>query len=375
MTASKLREALPEAEGRFRAFMDASPVLAFIRDERGRHVYANGRWMAQFGKPEADLMGKTNFDLFPIDTARTFQESDEAVLRGGKPCECVEHGLAPDGTHRWWKVVKFPLSGPAGERYVGGMALDITEQMKAEDRLREFQGELAHALRLATLGEMVSILAHEVNQPLGVIANEAQAASRLLRELPSAPPALVDAVDAIKAEAFGAAEVVRGLRGFASKGASERVPVDLNGLVREVSVLLEREGRRDGVAVELRLGELPGPIPLDRLQIQQLIVNLGRNAIDALRDVEPPRRLVLETSAGAGEVLLRVVDNGLGCPSTIRQRMFEPYVTTKPGGLGLGLALCRSIAQAHGGRIEAEPNQPRGMRLEVRLPTEVRDAK
>jgi PAS domain S-box-containing protein len=145
----RAERALRGWEDRFRLFLDHAPMPAFIRDEHGRHVYGNPPWAAQFGRPLSELLGLTNHDLFPPETARVFEASDRAARDDLRVSGLLETGLAPDGTRRWWKTCKFALPGPAGRRWVGGLALDVTEVVLAHSRLREFEDDLA-AGRLVT---------------------------------------------------------------------------------------------------------------------------------------------------------------------------------------------------------------------------------
>jgi PAS domain S-box-containing protein len=139
----QLEASLRAIEERFNVFLDCAPIAAFVRDESGRHVYANKPWAAQFGRPLKELLGKTNWELFPRETALLFEASDQAARLRGEVSGLIETGVAPDGTRRWWKVYKFPLPGPRGEKWVGGLALDITDLMEARGRLRDYDTDLA----------------------------------------------------------------------------------------------------------------------------------------------------------------------------------------------------------------------------------------
>ncbi|MFN8645000.1 MAG: ATP-binding protein [Candidatus Binatia bacterium] len=242
------------------------------------------------------------------------------------------------------------------------MLEDVTERLQSEQQAREHQEHLAHVLRISTMGGMVAELAHELNQPLGAIVNFANGSSARLRQT-DADPAIVDAVACIASEGLRAAEILRRVREFVRPGGVPTVDVDPNAVVREAVHLVAGEAARHEIQVTLRLAAGLAPMLLDRIHVEQVLLNLLQNAIDAIREAPPGQHaLVVETAAcGGGEVEVRVSDSGVGIADAAAERIFEAFYTTKAGGLGMGLSISRSIVEAHGGRLWARRNAERGM--------------
>ncbi len=250
------------------------------------------------------------------------------------------------------------------------MALaDISERRRAEQLLAQQRAELAHLSRVAMLGELSGALAHEINQPLAAILSNAQAAQRFLARDPSALQPVAEALQAIVASDRRASQVIERLRALLRKGESVRELVELNELVEDSLRLLRRDLSHRGVVVRTELQPALPAVQADRVQLQQLLLNLMINACEAMQDLPPPRPLTIRTEATAsGEVGIEVADRGPGIASADAERVFEAFYTTKPRGLGLGLPLCRTIVQAHDGRIGALQNVGGGARLRVELP-------
>lgn len=255
-------------------------------------------------------------------------------------------------------------------------AKDITDLKRAEERAREHQAELSHMLRLHTVGEMAAGLAHEINQPLGAITNYAQGCRRRLQAGGTTPEELLPVLEEISAQALRAGEIIRRLRRLVEKGAPTCETVDLNAVVIEAVHVVEAEAAQQGVplGVELASGSLT--VDIDPIQIEQVVVNLMLNGLDAMREIEPgPHRLSLSTLRAAdGGVEVTVADTGRGLSPEVGQMMFEPFFSSKASGLGMGLAISRSIVEGHGGRIWADNNRERGATVYVWLPARAADA-
>jgi C4-dicarboxylate-specific signal transduction histidine kinase len=236
-----------------------------------------------------------------------------------------------------------------------------------ESRLRE---ELAHAGRVAIAGELATSLAHEVNQPLAAIVTNAQAGQRYLARDGFARADLDEILGEIAQQGRRASEVIRRLREFLRKNQSQRVALDLNQVVRDTLPLLRREIEEQEVRTSLMLQPGLPAVTADPVQLQQVVVNLVKNSCEALSGHPQPRHIEIRTSSYDGRVRMDVSDSGPGLAPEIAARLFQPYVTTKAGGMGLGLAICRSIVEAHGGRLAAEPAPRGGVCFHLDLPAD-----
>jgi len=241
-----------------------------------------------------------------------------------------------------------------------GFIRDLTDRQRTETRLQELQNELVHVSRLTAMGEMASTLAHELNQPLSAIANLLTGSRRLIDRGREADQVKVrDAIDKAAAQALRAGDVIHRMRDFVRRGASQREPASLSKLVEEASALALIGEKERQVDVRLSLDPAADNVFADRVQIQQVLLNLIRNGIDAMED-QPRRELVISsdlTEEGVAQV--SVADSGGGIADDVLEKLFQPFMTTKPQGMGVGLSISRSIIEAHGGRIWAEAN-PRG---------------
>jgi PAS domain S-box-containing protein len=249
------------------------------------------------------------------------------------------------------------------------VATDVTERKRVEEERRRHQAELAHALRVSSLGELAAGLAHELNQPIAAIASYADGCALRIRSLPDRGDELGPVIEKISAEALRAGEITRRLREFLCKTEPRREAVDLNDLVRDAVELASIEARRRGIVVRCDLARALRPVLADRIQVEQVILNLLLNGLEAMDGCRSRDELTVKTSLSpqrAASVAVR--DHGRGLPATIADRVFEPFVTTKPGGLGMGLSIGRSIVESHGGRIWAAPHPEGGTIVTFQLP-------
>jgi C4-dicarboxylate-specific signal transduction histidine kinase len=255
-------------------------------------------------------------------------------------------------------------SGAAAAR----LAALAIERTRSEERARHQLAQLAHVSRLATMGEMASGLAHELNQPLCAIVNFTEACAELVnsRQADSGVKALAD----VTKQAARAGDVIRRLREFVRRREPEREVVDLNSIVREVMALTNNDARRHEIHVRLKLGDRSLTVRADPIQIQQVLVNLVRNAFDAMCGTPARKRvLTIRTIRQKEEVEVLVSDTGSGVPETLREKLFESFFSTKDDGMGMGLSISRSILEAHNGRIWATPNGAHGTTFRFTLPT------
>jgi two-component system sensor kinase FixL len=254
-------------------------------------------------------------------------------------------------------------------RFVG-FVHDMTPRRRGEEHARRLQERLGHVSRLATVGEMASGIAHELNQPLAAIANYAHACDRLLGR-PDADLAEVQgALKEIAAQAVRAGDIIRRLRSLAQPHVDRREPTEINVLITELTALLRSDAHAHDVQYRLELSDGLPPLEVHRTQIQHVILNLVRNAIESLAETpDKPREIVVRTSRTRdGEVEVSVCDSGPGVSSSVVPRLFDPFWTSKPDGAGLGLAISRTIIAEHGGTLDYRPNVPIGACFALRLP-------
>jgi C4-dicarboxylate-specific signal transduction histidine kinase len=282
-----------------------------------------------------------------------------------------EHRVAgSDGRLRYLSVVGQPVDGNDGV-YVGTVS-DITRRKIDEEALRKAQAELAHGARVATVGQLTAAIAHEVNQPLMAISSNAGAALRWLQRGPPRTEQVAGLLQEITGQSQRAGKIIQTLQTLGHR-SPQFGTVDLHALVRDTLALARAELDRHEVALELDLGAAPSRIAGDAVQLQQVLVNLVDNAVEAMAAVAGRRRLLrVVTSAGDGGIELRVEDNGAGVEEARLAAMFEPFVSTKPDGMGMGLAVCRSIVETHGGTIRAQAGRPQGCTVAFSLPGERR---
>jgi C4-dicarboxylate-specific signal transduction histidine kinase len=246
---------------------------------------------------------------------------------------------------------------------------DLTEHMLASEALREAQMELAHVNRVTTMGQLTASIAHDVNQPITAAVTNAEAALRWLGAQPPDLEEVREALGLIVEDGTRAGNVIGGIRALIKKVPPLQACLDINEAIREVIALTRGEAAKTGVSVQTDLADGLPPIYGDRVQLQQVILNLIINAIEAMRDVgEKERELLISSRNEPDGVSVEVRDTGPGFAPAALGRVFETFYTTKPGGLGLGLSICRSIIEAHNGRLWASPNMPHGASFQFALP-------
>ena len=303
-----------------------------------------------------------------VERVRQFIEGEP---RDGKDYDLEHRLLMPDGSVKYLHVVAHPLRAEAGERAFVGAVMDVTAAKRAEEAVQEAQAALAHVTRMATLGELTAWITHEVNQPLtGIVTNGAAC----LRWLDKAPPALDEArrsVEDMISDARRASEVIHRFRALSKKTDAEKVPLDINDVIREGSRLVQREVITHGASLRLELApELPSILG-DRVQLQQVIINLVINAIQAMASItDRPRTLLIRSQTSEdGRVLVAVRDSGTGIEAKSVNKLFKAFFTTKPSGMGMGLSICRTIIEAHSGQVSAANNSGPGATFQLILPS------
>jgi two-component system sensor kinase FixL len=276
--------------------------------------------------------------------------------------------VTKSGEVRWIRESGRPEVDQTGTLRVYGAARDVTEIKLAEEQARSREAELAHVLRLGTMGEMAAGLAHEINQPLSAIVSYARGCTRRLRSGAADAATLAEPIEEIAKQAMRANEIVQRLLLFVRKQKPARARAAIGDLVQEVGHLLAGEARKRGVKLRMDLASDLPEVEVDRIQIEQVILNLVRNGLEATPPGLTEPTLTIRTELDDGCVAVAVTDQGEGLQAEQVDRVFEPFFTTKRTGLGMGLAISRSIVRGHGGRIEAPPNAGRGATFRFTLP-------
>jgi C4-dicarboxylate-specific signal transduction histidine kinase len=361
--------ALRVSQAQLADIVDNSTALVSLKDHRGRYLLVNREFEHRVRRSRAEVVGKTDRELFPAPLVSGLSTGDDAVLAGGAPLS-FEQDLSFADAPRSYVCVKFPLHGVSGAVYgVGSMCTDITPMKQLQEEVRRHQDELAHVLRVQTMGEMTAALAHEINQPLGAITTYAQGAVQRLRNGAADPAALLHVCEEIAREGLRAAQVIRAMRNLVARESRPNAALDINALAAEAARVLEPQARRHGVTVRVEAAAEMPPVQGDGTQIEQVMLNLMLNGVEAIASAAGRQReIVVATGFGNYAIEVAVSDTGAGIAPTVADKLFTPFFTTKPHGLGLGLAISRSIIESHGGRLWASANPPAGSTFHFSLP-------
>jgi PAS domain S-box-containing protein len=363
---------LKKSEDRLRVLIETIPALAWTSLADGSNDFSNQRLLEYMGISLEQMQGAGWTTPFHPEDIGEHLDKWRSALATGEPFENEARvRRAADGEYRWFLIRGLPLRDERGNivKWYGTMT-DIEDWKRAEEALRKANADLAHVTRVITMGELTASIAHEINQPLAAIVTNADACAVWLS---SEPPNLEEAraaVDCIAQDGTRASEVIRHTRAMFTKDTPERTTVQVNELIREVGALLQAGASRNQVELQTELAiDLP-PAMGDRVQLKQVIVNLALNGIEAMVAViDRPRRLVIRSERqNLEELLVAVRDSGVGIDPKAFKRIFDAFFTTKPQGMGMGLCICRSIVEAHGGRLWASANSDYGATFQFTLP-------
>jgi two-component system sensor kinase FixL len=374
-----MRGALQEREARLRSILETAPDAIIVIDDHGIMESYSAAAERLFGFTAEEAIGQNVSLLMPAPYRERHDGYLQHYLETGERriigIGRVVVGRRKDGT-------TFPMELAVGELTTGGRRLftgfirDLTERQMNESRMQELQSELLHMSRVSDVGQMASAIAHELNQPLTAILNYVQAIRRLMSNAGTPIPARAsEAMDKAVVQATRASAIVQHLRSFIRKGETERSVEDLNKVVSDATALGLVGAKETGISVKVELSGEPLIVFIDKVQIQQVVFNLVRNSIEAMSEAPPPRSLTV-TAAYFSEAsptepamaAVSVADTGPGLAPEIREQLFQPFMTTKEKGMGLGLSICQSIIDGHGGRLLAIPGAERGVTFRFSLP-------
>lgn len=363
--------ALRDSEAHLRSVLETVPDAIIVIDDRGLIESFSPAAERLFGYPARDVTGQNVKMLMPQPYRDEHDGYLERYRRTGERriigIGRVVLGRRADGS-------TFPMELAVGEinlegrRMFTGFVRDITERQVARERLQDLQSELLRASRLSAMGQMASALAHELNQPLTAIINYVQATRRMVGNPNIARDRLDETMDKAVMQANRAGQIIHRMRQFLTKGETERQPESINKVLEEASALALVGAKESGVVVRMELGTDLPQVVVDRIQIQQVILNLIRNGIEAMQGVTRRELLIATGTADSDMVQVTITDSGPGLAPEVAEQLFQPFVTTKEKGMGLGLSICRSIIDSHGGKIWAKPNPAAGVTFAFTLP-------
>lgn len=366
----RAENALRQSEEHYRAIIEDQTELICRYLPDFTITFANEAYCRYFGKTREELIGRKFMPLVPEEDRLKIKEHFASLGPDNLVATHEHRVIDRDGQIRWQQWTNRTILDDAGDIIeFQGTGRDITERKKAEEKAREHQSELAHVWRVNTMGEMASGLAHELNQPLCAILNYANACLRMMKKDGDSSGKLFDPIEQIASQADRAGQIIRRIRGLVAKRKPQTSPADINDIVAEVLEMEKAEASHKNVTVRTELAENLPPVFVDRIEIEEVVLNLVRNAFDAMSEPSVERREVTITTGMTQDDLMEVCvrDTGKGF-AALGNQIFNPFFTTKINGLGIGLSISGSIVESHGGRLWAEQNPDCGATFRFTLP-------
>ena len=361
------------SETHLRSILATVPDAMVVIDERGHILSFSAAAERMFGYREDEVLGENVSMLMPSPDRERHDSYLSNYMTTGER-KIIGIGRVTTARHR--DGFTFPIELSVGEasmddkRIFTGFIHDITQRQKVERRLQDLQSEIAHVGRVSEMASFASSLAHELNQPLTAIANYCEAARDLIVDLPKDEmlETVREALDEAARESVRAGQIVRRLRDFISRGETDQRTESLGRLITEANALALVGSREHGIEVQVQLDPDADLVFVDRIQVQQVLTNLIRNAIDAMIDSSQKSLLIRTAAKPQGFVAVTVEDTGPGVSESVAAELFQPFVTSKSSGMGIGLSICRTIVESHGGRIWFETRPGGGTAFHFTLP-------
>lgn len=369
----------PLGAAEFEALLDATVDAIVVIDDRGIILRFNKAAEKLLGFTAAEAVGQSMDIMMAGEDPRRHRQYVSNYLRTGRKRII---GLGREVLARHKDGSTFPVALAVGEVKLGertrfvGLMRDLSDQKAAEQEALRHREEMMHASRLTVMGEMAAAMAHEINQPLSAIATYTAACSRLLDQGPEGVDEVRGVLGRINEQAHRAGDVIRRIRNFTRSRELSRRTTSVEALVEEIRPLVEMDAKANSVQLDILVDDDLPEVTVDTIQIQQVLLNLFRNGVDAMAD-NPPEDRVLRlhaTADGSDGVRLAITDRGHGVGEEAGRQLFTPFFTTKAGGMGMGLAISRSIIAAHGGRLDWTNNENGGTTFTVLLPTSLEDS-
>ena len=361
---------ITERERQLRLLTEVIPQQIWATDAKGDIEYCNHDLLTHVGKTVDELRCEGLISILHPEDAPLFRQIWTAARSSGERFELQVRIQGANGTYRWFLMRGVPQLTMSGEvRRWYCVHIDVDDQHRSQERLSSAKEDLLRSRRTTSMAEMAVSIAHQLNQPLTALGTDAAVCRRWLSADPPNIVRATEAADRVVDQTSRAADVMRRVRSLFSKSDYVREETDLNRVIQELAVLLREDAIRRKVSIQMNLAKSLPLIVVDSVQIQQVVLNLAMNGLEAMASLTQPKLLGISTEPeGPDEVSVSVSNTGGAIPETVREHMFEPFFTTKPGGTGMGLAICRSIVEEHGGRIWAE-SSPEGTVFQFVLKT------